>query len=142
MRKVTLLMGLLLACNASAVVCDVSTTAVNFGSYNVYATSNPGTQGQVTVSCTPLTTYTIALNGGLYGNISQRKMHSTTNSETMLYNLYTDASLSSLWGDGTSNGTTVTSSEATPVTVYAAIPPLQDVSVGTYTDNVSVTVSF
>ena len=126
----------------SYAVCSVSTVAVNFGSYNVYTPGNALSIGQITVTCNPVTTsYTIALNGGSYGNIAQRKQSAGGN-DTLLYNLYTDPARSILWGDGSTNGVTVTSSSQSPINVYGSIPGQQDVSVGAYSDNVSVNVTF
>lgn len=123
--------------------CSLTTTPVSFGIYNVYATTNPGSSGQITVTCNPANTpYTVALNGGSNGTISQRKLKLVSGSDTLSYNLYTDATRSTLWGDGTTNGVTVASSNSTPLTVYGAITVLQDVSVGTYTDSVTVTATF
>lgn len=133
--------SLLVPLESHAVVCSVSTVPVNFGVYNVYQSGNTLTIGQITVACDPVaTTYTVALNGGTYGTIAQRKQSS--GSDFLLYNLYTDASRSVLWGDGSTNGVTVSSSGSAPLDVYGSAPGQQDVSVGTYSDNVSVTVSF
>lgn len=123
--------------------CSITTTPVSFGIYNVYAASNPGSTGQITVNCNPSTTsYVVALNGGLSGTISQRKLKRAAGSDNLLYNLYTDASRTTIWGDGSNNGVTVSSSSSTPLPVYGAIIPLQDISTGTYTDSVAVTVNF
>jgi spore coat protein U-like protein len=130
--------------NVFAVSCSVTTTPVSFGAYNVYATTSPATTGQVTVSCNPASTpYTIALNGGLHGNISQRKLKQSGGTDNLLYNLYTDATMTTIWGDGTSsNGVTVASSNSTPLIVYGGMKPLQDINTGTYTDTVGITVTF
>lgn len=123
--------------------CTVSTVSVNFGTYNVYNTSNTTSIGQITVSCNPATTpYIVALNGGLYGTISQRKQKLSSGSDTLLYNLYSNPSMTVLWGDGSTNGTTVASSSPTPLNVYGNLPALQNISVGNYSDSVSVTVTF
>jgi spore coat protein U-like protein len=133
--------SLLIPLESGAVVCSVSSVPVNFGSYDVYASGNTQTIGQVTVTCDPVTTsYTVALNGGTYGTIAQRKQSS--GSDFLLYNLYTDPARSILWGDGSTNGVTVSSSSPNPLNVYGSIPGQQDVSEGTYTDHVSVMVTF
>jgi spore coat protein U-like protein len=133
--------NLFIPLQSQATVCSVSTVPIIFGTYNVYLTGNTQTIGQITVSCDPVTTsYTVALNGGTYGTIAQRKQSS--GSDILLYNLYTNPARSVLWGDGSTNGVTVSSSNPTPLNVYGNIPGQQDVSVGTYSDNVSVTVTF
>jgi spore coat protein U-like protein len=135
-----LLLLILISVKAYA-ICSVATVPVNFGNYNVYATGNSLTTGQITVTCDPIsTTYTVALNGGTYGTIAQRKQSS--GSDFLFYNLYTDAAHSILWGDGSTNGITVSSSGLAPLNVYGSMPGQQDVSVGSYSDVVAVTVNF
>jgi spore coat protein U-like protein len=124
-----------------AAVCTVNTVPVNFGTYDVYSNADTLTIGQVGVNCNPAgTSFIVALNGGIFGTITQRKQGSGAN--RLLYNLYTNASRSILWGDGSTNGVTVSSSGLVPLNIYGSIPARQDVSVGNYSDSVSVTVTF
>ncbi len=58
-----------------AAVCTVSTTAVNFGDVTGLATVNA--TGDVTVNCSSGTPYHIALDKGLYGNESARRLGPT-----------------------------------------------------------------
>ena len=121
-------------------ICSVSTVPVNFGTYNVYTTGNALTIGQITVLCNPLTAYIVSLNSGQHGTIAQRKQASSN--DFLLYNLYTDPARTILWGDGSTNGVTVSSSGSTPLNVYGSMPGQQNVSVGSYLDTVAVTVLF
>jgi len=119
--------------------CTVSATGLNFGAYSmlkVDATSN------VTVTCTNGTSWAIRLGAGS-GAYSNRKL--TSGSNTLNYNLYTSSLNLQVWGDG-SGGTGVVSGTGTGLpqarTVFGTIPALQPALYGTYTDNISVVVSF
>jgi spore coat protein U-like protein len=62
------------------------------------------------------------------------------------YNLYLDAGLSLIWGDGT-GGTSIYSATAVnavpvTVTVFGSIPASQDAHTGAYTDSVKATINF
>lgn len=70
-------------------------------------------------------------------------------SNTLGYNLYTDATRSTIWGDG--NAGTFTIADAYVLTaititrnypVYGRIFPGQNVRVGSYADSITVTVNY
>ena len=68
-------------------------------------------------------------------------------SERLRYNVFLDPSHTTVWGDGSNNTDYYTDRRPpndTPVTVpiYGHIFPLQDVSAGTYTDLLQVTILF
>jgi spore coat protein U-like protein len=132
--------------------CNVSATAVNFGTYNPLSGSPNDATGTITVSCQVsliglFVSWTIALNSGSSGNYGARQMRSGANS--LSYNLYTSAARSSVWGDGT-GGTTVVSanpflivgSNNVNYSVYGRISAGQDQAAGTYTDVITVTVTY
>jgi spore coat protein U-like protein len=96
--------------------------------------------GTVSVACSPATSYSVGLSTG-NGSYSQRRLSS--GSATLDYNLYTDASRSIVWGDGTSGSSTVGGNgESVDHTVYGRIPAQQNVTAGNYGDTVIVTVTF
>jgi len=132
--------------------CNVSATAVTFGTYSPLSGSPNDATGTITVSCQVLliglfVSWTIALNSGSSGNYGARQMRSGTNS--LSYNLYTSAAHTSVWGDGT-GGTSLVSanpflivgSDNVNYTVYGRIPAGQDRAAGTYTDSITVTVTY
>ena len=128
---------------AHAVNCSVSSTPIGFGTYDVFSSSNLDTTGSVRVKCAPgNTTYTISLQAGLNGSINNRKMQNSSGNGKMNYNLYIDAARSIIWGDGTGGTVTVTNNSPKSITVYARIPAGQNVSTGSYSDSVTVLVSF
>ncbi len=138
---------LLLGATAAEAECSISTTAVNFGSYNVFTpTADDGT-GQVTYRCTgsrpPI--ITIQLDKGGSSSFNPRQMRQ--GGEALDYNLYLDSTRSTIWGDGT--GGTQVYSQAQPqlgqsinVSVFGRIPAGQDVSAGTYSATVTATIFF
>ncbi|MCA1585415.1 MAG: spore coat U domain-containing protein [Acidobacteria bacterium] len=124
--------------------CSVSATAVAFGNYNVFATGNVDSTATVTVNCTLLGTVSVQLNRGQFAtSFSPRQMNRS--GERLNYNLFFDSTRTQIWGDGTS-GTVVWSaglvSGNQSRTVYGRLFPLQNVTVGAYTDTVIVTAVF
>ena len=89
----------------------------------------------------------VALSTGQGASYAPRAMKKGVGVETLSYNLYLDAAAMSVWGNGT-GGTQVYTRTRPPyntdvaLTVYGRLPPGQDVTAGTYTDTVSVTINF
>jgi spore coat protein U-like protein len=143
------LAGVLLASTASAQSspsCTISTTSVNFGNYNVFDSAAVVSTGTITYSCNAhATNISISLSKGSSSSYNPRLM--VKGAEALAYNLFTDATRTSVWGDGT-GGTSVYSRANPPnnsnlsLTVYGQIPPGQDVSAGTFSDTVSATINF
>ena len=137
---------LVTAMEARAEQCSVSSTSVNFGSYDVFAAGPTDSTGSVTYRCNGNTALVwIALSRGQSSSFEARTM--TKGVDELDYNLYRDAARTAVWGDG-SNGTQVAFDQAVPkatnvtLTIYGRIPAGQDVRAGTYSDTVSVVVNF
>lgn len=137
------------AINVSATVvptCSVSADALNFGgAIPNPINSNVDAQSTVTTTCSSGAAYTIALSagGGAGATFASRRMTSGPN--TLLYSLYTDTGRSSVWGSGAagsvlSNNAGTGAAQAIPV--FGRIPTGQSVPTGTYSDTVTVTVTF
>lgn len=129
--------------------CTVSGTTLNFGnSLDTLATPTPvSATSTLTVQCTNTTPYTVALNAGSNAggasNFSSRTMKSGSN--TLAYQLYLDSGHASVWGDGTSSSSTVAGTgtgNAQTLSIYGSLPSLANVVPGSYTDTVTVTVSY
>jgi spore coat protein U-like protein len=118
----------------------VTATSVAFGSYDPTGNSNKDGTGSVAVSCDASTAYTVAINAGNAGSFNRAM---ASGSYSLGYNLYTDATRTTVWGDGT-GGTSRVSQTGTgaTITVYGRIPAHQNVGVGSYTDTLVVTVQF
>ena len=126
--------------------CTISTTAVSFGTYDVYNASATTSTGTITYRCGNADhNVTITVSTGSSGTFANRTLKKT--SENLTYNLYMDAAFATVWGDG--SGTTATYHINNPpnntdvnLTVYGRVQALQDVSAGSYSDTVIATISF
>lgn len=123
--------------------CLIATQNIDFGTAGILG-SNVDATGQVSVTCTPATAYTISLNNGITGTgPTARRM--TLGAQAVTYGLFKDNARSQPWGDATTPGSTVpgTGSGVTQAyTVYGRVPPQTTPSPGTYTDTVVVTVTY
>lgn len=119
--------------------CSVSTTSVMFGIY--WGNAPLSTTGSVSVNCGPGSKIIpeVQLDKGkkLAGGFAVRKMKSGSNK--LVYNLYTDATHTTVWGDGT--GVSVTQFGRN-LTIYGYMPAAQTVPPATYSDTVLVTASW
>ena len=131
----------------AAAVCTVSTAPVDFGSYNVLLTAATDTESSITVDCNeaPPATVTISIGPSPNsGGFEPRQMKLSGGSEVINYNLYTDSGRTQIWGDG--NGSTFTLTdmvfkrEPWLATIYGRIPPGQNVSIGNYSETLTVTI--
>jgi spore coat protein U-like protein len=136
---------LLVADAADAAQCTVTTTSVNFGSYNVFDMTPTDSTGTVTLNCNGgAKNVQIEISRGGAPTFFSRFM--SRGSEMLFYNLFQNAARTIIWGDGAGappyyagdppNNTDIR------LTIYARVPPGQDVSAGTYNDNVTVTVQY
>jgi len=126
--------------------CTISTTAVSFGTYDVFNASATTSTGTVTYRCGNADhNITITISTGSSGTFANRTMKKGT--ENLTYNLFRDATFTTVWGDGSGitgqyqinnppNNTDV------PLTVYGRVTAQQDVSAGSYSDTVIATVNF
>jgi spore coat protein U-like protein len=123
-----------------------SVTGINFGAYDVFNSNHTDSTGTITYNCITLDTpITIDLSKGNASSYATRQMRQGAN--TLDYNLFLEATRTTIWGDGTGGSsrygpimppllTQVT------VTVYARIPARQNARVGSYTDTITVTINF
>jgi spore coat protein U-like protein len=145
--KISFLLFCIFISGEAYAACSVSTTNINFGTYDVFSITPKDSTGTITVTCgsppPPHVTITIGSSPNSGGFIP-RKLKPTSGTDFLNYNLFTDASMTSVWGDGT-GGTSTVSKVVTPgrpgiATVYGRIPAKQNVSVGTYSETLTVTV--
>ncbi|WP_417656696.1 spore coat U domain-containing protein [Pseudidiomarina aestuarii] len=141
------LTGLVMTAAAQAASCQVSASGVNFGSFSPLTLDFVDSTGNITVNCTDVVGYSIALSAG-NGSYSLRSMIFGT--QTLEYNLYLDAAYQQVWGDDSSGNNNVVTA-ANPVdgqnyvhTIYGRIPlsSSRGNQVGTYTDTISIIVNY
>lgn len=126
-------------------VCAVSAGNLSFGTYSPIAGSALDGTSTITVTCSLGTAYNLRLDGGTNGSgVSARQMLRASGTELMNYSLYRDPARTNNWGQ-TDNTDTV-SATGTGLnqdhTVYGRIPASENVPAGSYSDTVTVTVSY
>ena len=136
--------------NATVVsACMVSGSLLNFGgAIDALSSAVPlDASSTLTVQCTNTTPYSVALsagqNAGGATNFSSRTMKN--GSHTLGYQLYTDSARATVWGDGTLGSSTVTGTGTgsnQSLTIYGRVPTLSGAVPGTYSDTVTVTISY
>ncbi|MFZ5677975.1 MAG: spore coat U domain-containing protein [Pseudomonadota bacterium] len=119
--------------------CTVTTQSVNFGSVGFLSANVDGT-GQVRVTCTLSTGYSVGLGVGSF-TPSTRQM--TNGSNIIVYGLYQDIARSQGWGNTTGLMPTGTGTGLTQnYTVFGRVAPQTTPPAGTYNDTVAVTVTY
>ena len=123
-----------------AASCSVTVGNIAFGNYDVFNRVDTATTGTVKVKCAASASFTISLSAGT-GTFAARVL--TSGSYKLDYNLFTTSQDLTIWGDGTSGTATVSASgTGASYTVYGLIPALQNVPVGSYSDTITVTVTY
>ena len=131
-----------------AAACQVTPQNLNFGTYDSLAAASLSATTQLDINCSKSTQFTVELNAGQHAtNGFNRNMANGTN--LLSYQLYTSSSHTTVWGDGTSGTGTISGTGTGPgaahtitETVYGLVPAQQSVPVGSYSDTITVTVSF
>lgn len=147
MKRLSIRGGGLIACAAivltaepaMAATCSVTPQGVSFGSYDPLSASALDGVGNINVACDVAVSFTVSLSAGS-GTFAERRMPSATSH--LAYNLYTDASRSTVWGDGISASTVSGSGSNVDLSVYGRINALQNVPAESYSDTIAVTVSY
>lgn len=127
--------------------CSVTTTPVSFGNYDTFATTPLDTTGSITVTCDkvkgkPLPVSISISASSNSGVFIPRQMKHSSRPDVLNYNLYTKQNRTTVWGDGT-GGTSVEVIQGVQQmkkTIYATIPPQQNVRGGFYTDSLTVSI--
>lgn len=139
--------GLMMPSEVLAASCQVSASAISFGTFSPLTQDFVDSTGNITVNCTDVAGYSIALSMG-NGTYSLRSMIS--GGHTLEYNLYRDAAHQQVWGDGSSGDNYVVTA-INPVdgqnyvhTVYGRISLItrRGINAGTYTDTISIIVNY
>jgi spore coat protein U-like protein len=131
-------------------LCTATAGSVAFGTYNPLSASPADSTGSVTVTCTGiglLVSYDIQLSAGGSGTYTPRRLAVLGN--TLNYNLFTNSSRTTVWGNGTGGTATVsdgyTLSLGTVIrsyTVHGRVPAAQNAATGSYADTIIVTVNY
>jgi spore coat protein U-like protein len=124
--------------------CAVATPAtLDFGAQTALNVSIDGTTS-VAVTCSLATPYTVSLDAGTHGTgVADRKMRGAT-SDTISYGLYSDLARTSNWGNISGSWISGIGLGVLPTThtIYGRIPSQTTPRPDTYTDMITVTVSY
>ena len=135
---------LLLAAHSTKAQCVITAVPVNFGVYQPFSAIPVDSYGTITIRGHFFGPYSIAIGAPVTGNFAGR--HLSRPGAQLFYQLYTDATRRTVWGDGTGGSAAVAGYCAgscnNDYSVYGRIAPRQPVAPGTYTDTIVVTVIF
>ncbi len=140
-----LLAASLTAAPVSAACAFANAVALSFPMYDVFSPSDDDASGAFSISCSANVSAMISLSAGGGGSFAPRTM-AGPGSSVLSYNLYSDGSRTTIWGDGTGGSASVSRSIGAGVpltfTVYGRIFRNQaGVTAGQYSDSVMVTVA-
>lgn len=123
--------------------CNVSAGNLDFGSYDPTSGTDNDATSTISVTCTLLAPYQVKLDGGGAGDTAARVMDAGGGTD-LSYQLYSDASRSTVWGNTTSDDVESVGLGLLPRqhTVYGRIVAGQDVETGNYADTITVTLNF
>jgi len=142
-------------CGAVTVNCTTTATGIALGIYNPLNTVGTASTGTVSVTCsatgsgTTTVTVTAALSTGSSGSYTTRTMRSGSN--VLDYYIYLSPAYAQIFGNGTGGSYSISEGPFTisagqggsgSGTMYGYIPPLQNAVPGTYSDVITVTVTY
>ncbi len=127
-----------------AATCVInSASTLDFGSQGVL-TANVDQTSTIQVQCTNTTPYNIGLNGGTGtgATVTNRKM--TSGGATINYSLYSDSGRTANWGVtvGTDTVAATGNGASQSFTVYGRVPPQTTPAPSTYSDTITVVVTY
>lgn len=125
--------------------CLVTAQDLDFGVHNNFSTAPTEAVARISVRCDGTAPVPVTLtigNGQHSSGLTPRQMRHTHLADHVGYLLFTDASMSMIWGDGTRGSVPIVKSMApgalVEIPIYGRIPPGQDMSVGRYTDRLTI----
>lgn len=129
----------------SAQCLITSANTLDFGTSGVIAANIDATT-TLSVTCSNQTTYNIGLDSGLNGggSVTARKMKGGPANELISYSMSTNSARSTNWGNtiATDTVSATGSGSAQSYTIYGRVPPQTTPQPGTYTDTVTLTVTY
>lgn len=122
---------------------------LDFGSYGVVVANDIDQKSSISVQCTKNTPYSIGLNAGVNasteGDVATRRMKGTGANDYVGYQLYSDEGRQTVWGNTEKKDVVASKTgdgTAQSYQVYGRVPKSAPIAAGTYTDTVTVTVTF
>ena len=132
--------------------CTVNTSSMSFGSYDVFSNPPLDSAGTVSVNCTKdVVKANVTLSASpTSGIFNPRRMKRSGGSDLLDYNIFLDVSRAVIFGNGTGGTSIINLKRPTGkpapwfenINIYGRIFPGQNVSVGSYSDILTVTVDW
>jgi len=130
--------------------CSIDTNPMTFRAYNG-AVTNASSALDATATlislCTSGTAALITMNAGTFvgsgSDVAPVRRMTSGGGDYLVYQVYSDASRETIWGNTTSTGVALTGTGSTQtLTVYGSIPSAQMVPAGDYSDHIIVTITY
>jgi spore coat protein U-like protein len=126
--------------------CAVSASDLNFGAYASNQTAPVQGQTAIQLLCGAGSTAEVSLDEGLRpgSNTSRRRMGQDSGTDRLEYDLFQDAARTIHWGDRSGRDTVEVETTGGPQTlpVYGEVPGGQRVRDGSYSDTITVVVTY
>lgn len=124
--------------------CSINSAAtLDFGTQGVLS-ANVDQTSTIAVQCTPTTPYNIGLDAGTGSGatVATRKM--TSGGNTVSYTLYSDSGRTTVWGNtvGTDTVAATGNGAGQNYTVYGRVAAQATPAPGSYSDTITVTVTY
>lgn len=132
--------NLILTVNAN---CTTTTNALVFGAYDPLTATPNDASSNISVTCTQTTPYHIRFDKGSHGaSVTSRQM--ANDGSRLNYAIFRDSGRTQNWGETDFVDTTDSTGTgiAQSFTMYGRIAALQSVPAGSYSDTVTVTITF
>lgn len=129
---------------ALAPTCTIdSAPTLNFGNLGILA-ANVDRSSTIQITCTDAAPYNIGLDSGIGSAATAATRQMTSGSAVVNYSLYSDSAHTTLWGSTVGTDAVAATGNGTgqSYTVYGRVPPQTTPAPGTYTDTVTVTVTY
>ena len=153
------LLGLMMVTSAAHAGCSVSSSGLAFGAYQPLTfpgkltSSDVVSTAVVSIACTGITlggSYSLSLGPSTVGTgdrISTRYLANSTGGDLMRFNVYTNATYASVWGDGNIGsligGNIATGNSSQTQTVYGKIPAGQNtLKAGSFNGSLTMTLTY
>jgi len=128
-----------------AQTCQAAVQDLDFGVYSSFASAPTEADARITVRCDGAAPVPVAItidSGRYSAGFVPRLMRHAHLEDQIGYLLFSDASMTTIWGDGTRGSVSVVKQvppgALAEIPVYGRIPPGQDIGVGHYADRLTV----
>lgn len=105
---------------------------------------NVDSTSTITIRCPPNTAFTVDIDRGLYNNGINRRVYNAGYNDYINYDVYKDPPRSAVWGTGGARNVGGNSGPTGVglLTVYGRVNSVKTLKSGSYTDTLTVTVTF